>query len=196
MTATPYLLPADIISDPTLGRLSTVDPDVLAGYVSQFEEVAEAFLDVAFTPRDATYSATTLRRWRGFALPHVQIRSVTTFTVNGDAFLDDLYYLDAGSGRIRFRRGYYLCGGDDVTVTYSHGYDEPPARLIQACKRFVANEASSDATGKSRNVISEAVDGSYIRYGTPDWSAGRPTGWMNVDVVLDGLRNSRPVLVG
>jgi len=51
--------------------------------------------------------------------------------------------------------------------------------------------ARSRAAGVSRNTLSEATDAGTTRYSTPDWEGGRPTGWLEVDRLLNTLPDYR-----
>lgn len=191
----PYLTVDEIRGDQRLDALSELPDTQLVGYVAEFEQLAEAYLDVAYEPRDATWSTLIMRTTNTLRLPHAHVRSVDKVTVNGGELAAALHQVDPVSGVMRLLRGYRVAVGDEVTVEYSHGHDEPPPMLVAACRRWVLLEATADATGTSRNVIGQSVDGSYVRYSTPDWSAGRPTGWLNVDRDLNSMRGDRPVLI-
>lgn len=191
----PYITAAEILEDPALERINRMPSGTISGYIAEFEETAEAYLDIAYRPRTATWETALRRRTSELAVPHARVHAEPVVKVNGDTLPDRLVRVDGPSGRVRFRHGYSVGIDDQVVVEYTHGLEAPPARLVRACKRYVVNEASSDVSGTSRNIIGQSVDGSYIRYSTPDWSAGRPTGWLDVDNILNGMRGDRPVLV-
>jgi hypothetical protein len=79
---------------------------------------------------------------------------------------------------------------DAVSVTYSHGIDTP-AVAVRACAEYVRAVALAERSGTSRDVIAQSFDGGFTRYSTPDWSRGRPTGFLEVDRLLDTLPDYR-----
>ena len=40
-------------------------------------------------------------------------------------------------------------------------------------------------------VIGQSFEGTYTRFSTPDWNAGRPTGYLEVDRLLNSLPDYR-----
>jgi hypothetical protein len=79
----------------------------------------------------------------------------------------------------------------DVVVAYDHGYDQPPPLVLRACRQYVRSCALADLSGMPRDVIGQSIDGGYTRYSTPDKAAGRPTGYLEVDRLLNSLPDLR-----
>lgn len=78
--------------------------------------------------------------------------------------------------------------GTDVTMNIGG----PPAVLLRACREYVRSCALSDQSKVPRDVIAQSFgDGGYTRYSTPDWDAGRPTGYLEVDRLLNSLDDFR-----
>lgn len=63
--------------------------------------------------------------------------------------------------------------------------------LRSACTEYVAAVLTSRRSGTSRDVVAQSIDGSWTRYSTPDMAAGRPTGWTEVDRLLNTLADYR-----
>lgn len=164
---------------PTVG-LSNAE---IGALIAEFVEVAERYRGVALEPRTTTDVFRTpgttvqLSRW--------PVRSITGATADAAPLtLADLTYSDTG-----------LVAGlpdnaDTVTVTYSHGIDTP-AVAARACAEYVRAVALAERSGTSRDVIAQSFDGGMTRYSTPDWSRGRPTGFLEVDRLLDSLPDYR-----
>ena len=93
--------------------------------------------------------------------------------------------LDEAAGRA------HLCTRGRMTAGIRHGATSTPAALLDACTEYVLCVARNRASGVSRNTLSEATDAGTTRYSTPDWSAGRPTGWLEVDRLLNTLPDYR-----
>lgn len=70
-------------------------------------------------------------------------------------------------------------------------YLTAPETLKRACTTYVEAVANSTRSGTSRDVIAQSIDGSWTRYSTPDWTAGRPSGWTEVDRLLNSLPDYR-----
>lgn len=81
--------------------------------------------------------------------------------------------------------------GQDPEVFPGVPYSAPPEVLKRACAEYVAAVVTSSRSGTSREVIAQTIDGSWTRYSTPDWSAGRPTGWTEPDRLLNSLPDYR-----
>lgn len=79
------------------------------------------------------------------------------------------------------------------TFAYTHGVNEPWV-LNRACVDWVTSMVRRGDAGTARDIIWQGTDGT-VRYSTPDASAGRPTGLMDVDAVLSALPDHRQVLV-
>lgn len=154
--------------------------EVLAGLVAEFEELAERYIGVAFIPRTTTYVGSPVDGV--LELPHLQVREISS--------CED----DAGStvpyGTLHTARGAVeVSTSARLTVEFEHGYDAPTARLAAACDRWVERMVVADRSGTSRDVLSQAFEGGTTRYSTPDWDAGRPTGFLAVDEALNAARS-------
>lgn len=69
----------------------------------------------------------------------------------------------------------------------------PPKALLRACRQYVRACALSDKSSVPRDVITQADgSGGYTRFSTPDKDAGRPTGYLEVDRLLNSLDDYRP----
>jgi len=93
--------------------------------------------------------------------------------------------LDEAEGRL------HLCWHGRATSAFRHGLTSAPAALLDACTEYVLCVARSRASGVSRNTLSEATEVGTTRYSTPDWEGGRPTGWLEVDRLLNTLPDYR-----
>lgn len=179
----PYLT-VDQIQERYPSSTGDVDVDGLVRLVAEFEDIAERYVGVAQTPRTRTVTD-VVRDVDVWAAPDIKIRSVASVTVDGVALAG--FTVDGRNGIV------YLCGcvSGTLVATYDHGFDAPPEALLRACGEYVSSVCMSDASGTSRNIIGQSVDGSYIRYSTPDWNAGRPTGWLEVDRLLNSLMDDK-----
>jgi hypothetical protein len=128
-------------------------------------------------------------------LPHRQIRTilaatatdpggtVTPFTTTGWQVTPSGGVYTNGTALTRSQYG-----ATNLTFSYEHGYDRPPPQIARACKLWVRSQLLSDKTGFGRDVLSETDgQGFSIRYSTPDWDAGRPTGIFDVDRALNSV---------
>lgn len=187
--ADPYLTPAQLRGRVSALESKTKFPDAdLAEYVDEFEHVAEDYRKVAFVPRTSTYEITG---YLGgvIVLPRPKVRSVTSFTVAGIALDSTTYALHKHRGVIEGTPGIGIpvsSFGATVEITYAHGYDSPPPTVLRACREYVRACALSDRTSIGRDVVTQADGaGGYTRFSTPDKAAGRPTGWLEVDRLLN-----------
>lgn len=164
---------------PTVGLTNSE----IGALIAEFVEIAERYRGVALDPRTTTDTfrhpgdAVQLSRW--------PVRSIASATADAaPVTVADLTYTDTGlvAG--------FPDNAETVTVTYSHGIDTPAA-AARACAEYVRAVALAERSGTSRDVIAQSFDGGMTRYSTPDWSRGRPTGFLEVDRLLDGLPDYR-----
>lgn len=169
---------------------ATTYPDAdLDALVSEFEEIAEQYRGVAYVSRTATEIHTSHTVSSVLVLRHPKATAVTSITVNGTALDSTLYRLETETGIVRYDgvfSNYY-----PATVVYTHGFAAVPERLQRAAARYVAAVLRSEESGTSRDVLSQSFDGGSTRYATPDAAAGRPTGWLEVDRLLNSLDDYR-----
>ncbi len=156
-------------------------PDVrVADKIAQAEETIEDACDVAFIVRERTFEVAAADALGDLALPNNRIRGVTELAgaVSGD--------LDAGTARIV--AGGYLrrTGGwpanETITVTYTHGYDEPPRRILAAAMLY-ARELIIKGPIDSRKTQLPTAEGGVINLLTPG-QRGSITGIPEVDAAI------------
>lgn len=158
-------------------------------YVTEFEQLAERYRGVAFTPRTATIE----KQGQGdqlLLLDHAPIISVTDAAIDAvDVDLADVT-VDKAIGSLSRLAGWR---GTSVAISYVHGIPAPPAAILRACRLYVWREALSDANPDASNsyVRSNPDLGVVERQSTADFAAGRPTGWLDVDRLLNGLPDER-----
>lgn len=70
-------------------------------------------------------------------------------------------------------------------------YVTPPETILDACAEYVVSVVRNRSVGTSRDVIAQSFDGGVTRYSTPDWRAGRPTGYLEVDRLLNSMPDYR-----
>ncbi len=171
---------------------ATTYPDGdLNALVAEFEEIAEQYRGVAYVSRTATEIHTFHTVTKTLVLRHPKATAITSITVDGTALDSTSYHLETEVGIVRYDgvfSNYY-----PATVVYTHGFSAVPERLQRATARYVAAVLRSEESGTSRDVLSQNFDGGTTRYATPDVAAGRPTGWLEVDRLLNSLDDYRPM---
>lgn len=268
MAESPYLTAAQIrAAEPDLADVAKFPDTLLAQYVASFEEIAENYRGVAFTPRTAA-DTHFVRRDGTTALPlrWAQVRSITSVTVTAPmaggtstTLTATDYTYEPSVGALHYPSGF--AAGVKVVVVYAHGHGyrtladavttSADATVTSATGGFVdgdvglpisgtgiptgsriaavnsstsveltanatasatvtatiANETLNDAcrqyvracafarrSGVPRDVISQNVEGMTTRFSTPDKDAGRPTGYLDVDRLLNSLHDFRPIV--
>lgn len=194
----PYLTVAEVKR--RVGR--TASSAVLDGYsdtdiaelVTELEETVEEYRGVAFVTRTATEVHRVPRATCELVLHQPLVQAVTSLTIDGTVISSSLYEPDADEGIIRYDSAF--SPDYPATVVYTHGYTAVPARLKRATALYVQEVASLEASGTGRNLLSQNFDGGSTRYSTPDPMAGRPTGWLEVDRLLNMLPDYRIPGVG
>lgn len=158
-------------------------PDTeIEALIAEFEELAERYLGVAYIPReDVEYVGHPVNGV--LRLPHRQVTEATVVNDDDVAVTVDKLHVDRGDIEV--------ATAVRLTVTYTHGFAAPTNRLLGACARWVERMIVVDRTGTSRDTLSQAFEGGTTRYSTPDWGAGRPTGFLQVDSDLNAERSYR-----
>lgn len=173
---------------------SKYSDDLLAGLVAEFEQLAERYRGVAYATR-TTVEAVTPRPHQPVVLSNPMVQEVTAISSpSGPVSLDGLI-LDAAAGVITHLPAG--CPWSPLAVTYTHGLAETPASVKRACLLFVWREASAQANPNTGNsyLATNAELGVVERQSTADWDADRPTGWLDVDRILNGLEDYRTPVV-
>lgn len=185
MTATPYLTAAQVTARDSRFSSRNWTAAAVEARVASFESLAERYRGIAYTPRDCVQTFMVAGADR-LVLDRKRIRSVTSVTVDGVALSATRIKLDPAGV-------LHIIGTVSglVVATYSHGYDSPPSLVLDACTEYVFCVLTGHASGVSRNTLSVGSDGGTTRYSTPDWNAGRPTGWLDVDQLLNDLDDER-----
>lgn len=185
-----YLSASDLRS--TVDLSGALD-EALDGMVAEFESLAERYRGVAYTPRETTETV-PVGPCRQVVLSWPLVRSVTAVTWRQNDTTtaldaDGLAALVVDGSEIGPIPGY----ADTATVTYTHGYDSPPAGVLRACRLYVRHEwLAEQAPNTGNTYMSYNADvGVTERVSTADWSAGRPTGWLDVDRLLNALPDHR-----
>jgi len=164
------------------------DP-TLSDYISEFEGIAEEYRGVAFEPRTETETIYVDCATKLLNLKHPKLRSVTSLTIDGVAVTVGDLELDKPIGQIRYEAGFPA--ESTVVVVYPHGFDAPTKGIARGCREYVRSCALADRSQVPRDVIGQSLDGGYTRYSTPDWEAGRPTGYLEVDRLLNAAQDFR-----
>jgi hypothetical protein len=181
----PYLTPTQVRSRiPALSNQTTYTDLELTNLVSEFEDIAERYLQTAFVTRTAT-AEKIVRPNKWVQLANRPVISVSAFTVDGVAGTLSELTVENATGLI-YGPAWY--GADVLTVTYTYGLATTPEPLLRACAEYCRSVAFADRSGQSRDVIAQSFDGSMTRYSTPDWTRGRPTGYLEVDRLLNSFR--------
>lgn len=202
--AVPYLDPDEVrAAVEFLGDDARYPDELIAGYVSEFEGVAEQYRGVAFTPRDTLERFTVPTGATSVVLSWPRVRDITLVSVDG-VDLDAASYRVIPGGVLALTSGFSVSGSWStglVSVSYVHGYDIPSPTdpvgsvVIAACVEYVKSVAAARPQRSGREVIATGADGNWTRFSAPDAARGRPTGWVEVDRLLNNLPDHRAPVV-
>lgn len=198
--AAPYLTPADLRGRvQALADVNKYSDAALAEIVAEFEALAESYCAVAFTPRTTTETYSLPANARTIPLNWPRVRSVASIVVDGNTISSTTYRVTE-YGTVESLAGFITTVGypaGQAVVTYDHGYDvptsttRPGAIVLHACQLYVSIVAPADRSGVSRDVVATQSGNMTTRYSTPNWERGNPTGWLDVDRLLNTLPNYR-----
>ena len=172
-------------------RLADFTDGAVDAQIAAFKEIAESYRGVAFETTTATAVKVPGRSGCKLLTPNVKLIALSAASLDGTALTSDEradVTIWADEGILERAAGW---SATQVSLTYTHGYASPPAAILDACTEYVLCVLRARASGVSRNTLSEATEAGTTRYSTPDWSAGRPTGWLEVDRLLNSLPDYR-----
>lgn len=180
---------------PDVNNSSDFTDATLTALIAEFQGVCENYLGKAYTPRTVTGETIELDHDRYITLKNPNILTVTSVTVTWlgqtTTFASTLYQIDKRGGAIDLL-GYYT---GEAAVSYTHGTAtaDIPQEILSACSEYVRARALRGKSSLGRDVIRQGYEGgSSSTYSTPDWSKGRPTGYITVDALLNSQRSGAP----
>lgn len=178
---------------PNLADTTKFPDAALAAAASWFETRFEEYTGVAWAPRTVTderhYGTGGI-----LILDHLQPRTVsairaysdaTTTTAYTAAELADLHLEPSGVIR-RNTLGWFTSGYGLIAVDYTHGYDSPPADVVEAAKTAIRAHLLDDYQANRQYAVS--TEAGIIRTSQP--GPDRPFGLPEVDIVAN-RRNHR-----
>lgn len=175
-----HYISTDVLAD--LDGLGSVPVEQIESARDWFENLVEHHCGVAFVPRyqrdllDGNGGGTLL-------LSKLRPREVLSVTINGttqDA--DDFTLYDHGAISWSSTFTCPTSTGRNVAIAYEHGYDCPPDDLHDIALEVIRYRVLQRLSDRPSNFISETtINGTQLRYSTPDPSRGRPTGIMALD---------------
>lgn len=177
----PYLTAAQLRSRVKVLDNEQISDEDLEDLVEEFEDKAERYTGVAYLPREVTTTVEVCgTRWIS---PHFLITAVSSCEID-DVAVTPTFYDGYALEFPSYRRGL-------MVVTYTHGMTEPPKAILRACREYVTAKAMSDRSGVPRDAYVSDVEGVTYRLSTPDWNARRPTGYIEVDDLLNSVEQYR-----
>jgi hypothetical protein len=200
--------PAELITDtyvtltelralPNLADTSKFTNAELTAATVWFETLFEDYTGVAWIPRTVTderhYGTGDV-----LILDHLQPRTISAVRAYSDvstsvaytaAELADLRLAPSGLIR-RNTLGWFTSAYGLVAVDYQHGYDAPPADVVEAAKVAIRDHLIVDYQANRQYAVS--TEAGIVRTSTPDAAAGRPFGIPEVDSVANRRRHRCP----
>ena len=176
------------------GQLDAYSDTQITTVISRFESIAERYRGVAYTTRTASEQIYARPLSSVVQLSHPKVQSITSITADTTDVVAQSPHLTVANepGQLTWVLWPYGVVQSAVVV-YTHGYSSVPELILEACTEYTIRTLGAQASGTSRDVISQAFDGGSTRYSTPDWNAGRPTGFLACDANLNAMPDYRPV---
>lgn len=167
----------------------------LQDLIDEFQEKAERYRGVSFVSTTATAEKHTLSGQRVVRLEWPVITSITSATVTDSAgtvttlTVADIV-IDHGAPLVDLGATYTGV----LSITYVHGLATTPPSIVRACREYVRASALRDFSGVGRDVETQGFEGGgTTRYVVENWAEGRPTAYLEVNSLLNGVRDYRLV---
>ena len=190
-----YVTVAELRALPNLADTAKFTDAELSAATDWFEAVFEDYTQVAWVPR--TVVGERHDGW-GYEilLDHQQVRTITAVNVYSDGTLFTSYTAAeladvrlSSTGMIRrVSMGSFTSGYGNITVDYTHGYDAPPADIVEAAKVAIRDRLLNDNTGN--RVFAIQSEQGIVRQSTP--GPGRPFGIPDVDATANRRSRATP----
>lgn len=194
-----YATVADVRSIAALADPGEFSAARILAAITEFEDIADTYRGIAYVRRVSVDRVRVEQGCSKLSFDRVMVRQVraiynaagtalpvTSWALNGRGFVNIDSYL-AGIAYSTLGAGY------DVTVVWEHGQDTGvPETLRRATVQHVRSTLLNESSGLSRDVIATAEQGFVTRYSTPSWKDGRPTGFTEVDRLLNQIPDRRP----
>lgn len=169
---------ARLYSEPDM---ATKPPWLLAEVTDELTDYCEAYCGVAFGDR---LEREVLPAQRGGAVSLRWAGVQALVSVVGDSNPVDTSLLELRASVLRTAGGWPWTS---TTVVYRHGRPVPP-KLAREALKAAREEVLQRAARTPRQAVSEITGGTVVRYSTPDYAAGRPTGYLTLDPILEHER--------
>lgn len=184
---------------PGIADDSTYPPQRVREVREEFEAIVDEYRGTSFVPRLRVQTVRHDCWWSlsSFLLDDLHPRVLRSIDVGGDAVADLSVWTFSPYGLL-YSETSGVSGwavGEAVTIAYEYGLSEPPPALQRACREYVRAVLLRETSGVDRDVISQSFEGMVTRYSTPDASAGRPTGYVEIDRLLNSLPDHRVPIV-
>lgn len=183
-----YVTLPELRAEPGLADTARYDRALLDELRDAIERTVEDYTGVAWCrayERDHLYG-----NGRGrLLLSRRRPRALLSVTIDGTAVSTALFDLDEVTGELVYLDNTFdpsSDGAPNVVVAYEHGHDNPDGDLALEVRKWIAHNALRRRVVDSpSDAISETVDGRTVRFSTPDPRAGRPTGSLALDAILN-----------
>ncbi len=170
---------------PTLADDDKYPDDVVEDAIARAIETIEDECDVAFIPRETTSAVSSaVADEQLLSLPKNRVRSATAAEASTSGELDITTARVVAGGYLERSIGWPA--GETITVTFTHGYDQPPRRITDAVKLYARSLILDGPVDKRATQIS-AADGGVINLLTPGLR-GSITGIPEVDAAIEQYR--------
>jgi hypothetical protein len=170
--------------------------DMLDDLIAEFRSLVEFSdfgLGVAFSPTETTEVLTARYGPLIFSYPKVTAVSAVSYTDGLGPDVDaetGVQLLNSWSLGLLPEGTAWPCGRR-VSVTYTHGYEEPPAAILRGCRLYVKNEASAEKSSRPAAAASVDADVSGYGYSFETPGPGKPTRWPDVNAALRAVPSER-----
>lgn len=177
--------------EPDLADRSRYPDQLLAAVRDEWEAHLEELCNVAMVPQ------ASLVRTRGsgrceLAVDLHEVTAVRMVTVDGEPVdLDEDTVEVVGESTVRRATGVFPHRAV-IELIVEHGLPRPPGKLVRELRKVVRRDVLARSARTPNDAIREtSPDGGVtIQYSTPDPSAGRWTGVLSLDPVIDEYRRA------
>lgn len=184
----------DLRAIPTLSDAATVPLARLRKFRDEAEDVIEEARGAAYVPRVSVETVLLTKSCAALRLAELHPSRLLALSI--DDVAQDVADYDLDSDSRKVTGAGWFAADSTVRVAYVHGYEAPPALLVEAEREYVRAKCHVDGSNLQRNPISVSnlATGEVYRYGTADPKFGRWTGIPEVDDRIRMVPDERAVV--
>lgn len=168
--------------------LTDYSDTIVDATIAEFEDLAERYCQQAFASRTVTEEIVQRPLTSSVALKWPGVTELDSITADGvELDLTNVVVVKAPGVLHGIVWPTWRVLSADAVYTYGPATTQP--MIVRGCIEYVRRTLNAEVAGTSRDFRTQAGDGGTTSFVLPDWEKGRPTGFTEVDRILNTYRD-------